>query len=356
MTVDSTTAPFTAANRSRIVSLIVGATVNYVVAAFLGGAAVALGLLLWALSEGGELPGSVKGWQILGVVVLVAMGLGGTVGLLLALVRLPRARRRFEDALLAQPALTIGRPAAHPEIGNLVDALALAAGIPAPQVAMVDDPAPNSFSVGTRPSRTTIGVTTGLVETLSRPELEAVIAYEMTRVASLDVALCTWVIALLGAADDAPGADDASALTGGALRWGSNRLRRGVLEDMATSRDRAAVSLSKNPAALVGALERLAADARTVAIITPATAPLWIEVPDSVTGTSELRQFLLSERIGELRALAHLGPRTEPIPAPTTETRSAPPAAPPVPAPPAPSAPRHDGNAPFRPGPTSTST
>lgn len=351
MTVDSTTAPFTAANRSRIVGLIVGATVNYVIAAFLGGAALMILLALWGLSEAGTLPGSADDWKVLGIIVGTLMLFGGVVGLLIAIVRLPFARRRFEQSIFEDWHVEPRRPADHPEVGNIVEALALAAGIPAPAIATVDDPAPNSFSVGTRPSRTTIGVTTGLVETLTRPELEAVIAYEITRAASLDVALCTWVLALTSAADGGIGADEASMFTGRLLGRITGRLRTRALRDMAPARDRAALALSKNPVALVAALEKLAADPRTAAPITPQNAPLWIEVPESVVGSGDLRQFLLSERIGELRALAHLGSAPE-----VSMAISEPPPPAPIPAPPAPAPPRHDGDAPFRPGPTSTSS
>lgn len=354
MTVDSTTAPFTAANRSRIATLIVGATVNYVVAAFLGGAALMIVLVLWTLSKVGDVPSTGNGWKWLGIIVATVVVLGGLIGLLIAVVRLPSARRRFEESIFQDWRVEPGRPAGHPEVGNIVDALALAAGIPAPAIAMVDDPAPNSFSVGTRPDRTTIGITTGLVDTLTRPELEAVLAYEITRAASLDVALCTWVLALTTATDDGIGADEAQAFTGRLLGRVTGRLRTRALRDMATARDRAAVALSRNPAALVAALEKLAADPRTVAIVTPATAPLWIEVPESVASVGDLRQFLLSERIGDLRALAHLGPGSA-QPDPVAEPVAEPPAAP-LPTPPAPAAPRHDGDVPFRPGPTSTSS
>jgi Zn-dependent protease with chaperone function len=42
---------------------------------------------------------------------------------------------------------------------------------------VIDDPAPNSFGVGTRPSNTVVGITTGLADRLCRDELEAVLAY-----------------------------------------------------------------------------------------------------------------------------------------------------------------------------------
>jgi heat shock protein HtpX len=84
----------------------------------------------------------------------------------------------------------------HNEVRNLLDGLAIAAGIPTPRFAMISDPSPNSFGVGTRRrQRAIIAITDGLVDHLSRDELEAVLAYEVTRIRSYDVALASWTVA-----------------------------------------------------------------------------------------------------------------------------------------------------------------
>src|SRR5439155_771659 len=65
-------------------------------------------------------------------------------------------------------------------IRQLVDTVAIAAGLSVtPQVRIIDDPAPNAFATGLTPGKSFIGVTTGLLQTMPKRELEAVIAHEM---------------------------------------------------------------------------------------------------------------------------------------------------------------------------------
>ena len=73
--------------------------------------------------------------------------------------------------------------------------------------------------------------------------------------------------------------------------------------------------MSKNPVALVAALERLADDPRVVAGMSPETAALWIEVPEAVArpvrerrGRRDAPAFSLRERIAAVRTLASLPP------------------------------------------------
>jgi heat shock protein HtpX len=201
------------------------------------------------------------------------------------------------------------------QLVNLTDGLAIAAGIPPPRLALVADPAPNAFAIGTRPSESVVAVTTGLLDALTRPQVEAVLAYEITQVASLDVALTTWVIALTAEVSHAADLHPAAELASGFNRRFARRMRGWALRDTAAARDRAAVAMAKNPVALVAALEVLADDPRVVAWMTPETAALWIEVPDAVAhpsrgtaGDGTLSSFSLRERIGALRQLAALPP------------------------------------------------
>jgi hypothetical protein len=92
----------------------------------------------------------------------------------------------------------------------------------------------------------------------------------------------------------------------------ARRMRGWALRDSASARDRAAIAMSKNPAALVAALERLAADPTVVASMTSDTAALWIEVPESVADPGRddaddvLESYLLRTRIAALRRLASM--------------------------------------------------
>ena len=79
-----------------------------------------------------------------------------------------------------------------PELHRIVENLAKKAGIPKPKVAIVDTPVPNAFATGRSPSASTVAVTTGLLRTLNKEELEAVLGHELSHIAHRDVAVITF--------------------------------------------------------------------------------------------------------------------------------------------------------------------
>ena len=85
-------------------------------------------------------------------------------------------------------------------LNNVVDEMVIAAGIPRPAVYIVPDSDPNAFAAGRDPSHSAIAVTEGLLESLSRDELQGVIAHELSHVKNYDIRLSTIVAALVGAA------------------------------------------------------------------------------------------------------------------------------------------------------------
>jgi heat shock protein HtpX len=82
---------------------------------------------------------------------------------------------------------------------NVVEEMAIAAGIPRPRVWIVDDPDPNAFATGRDPQHASIAVTSGLLTMMSRDELQGVIAHEISHVRNYDIRTMTVVAALLGA-------------------------------------------------------------------------------------------------------------------------------------------------------------
>ncbi len=223
--------------------------------------------------------------------------------------------------MLAETGAVVSDADDHRELRNLLDGLAIAGGIPAPRFAVITDAAPNSFGVGTRPENTIVGVTTGLSEQLTRDELEAVLAYEVSRIRSWDVALASWTVALTGGAisalhDDDSGMGMLKAVIGWIPRHVAERLQIWALRGQGRERDRAAVRFTRNPASLIRALEKLDANQSEITCVTRATAPLWIEFPARVLGDSQSRAsrelgraLLLDERIDVLRELADMEPR-----------------------------------------------
>src|SRR6476620_8517539 len=77
--------------------------------------------------------------------------------------------------------------------------MAIAAGLPKPRVWIVPDDDPNAFATGRDAATASIAVTQGLLGTLSRDELQGVIAHEMAHVQNLDVRLMTLLAGIVGA-------------------------------------------------------------------------------------------------------------------------------------------------------------
>ena len=85
------------------------------------------------------------------------------------------------------------------QLENIVDEMAIAAGLPRPRVYVVPDADPNAFATGRGPERSSIAVTRGLLDTLDREELQGVVAHEMSHIRNLDIRVMTVVAALVGA-------------------------------------------------------------------------------------------------------------------------------------------------------------
>jgi heat shock protein HtpX len=84
------------------------------------------------------------------------------------------------------------------QLDNVVDEMAIAAGLPRPRVYVVPDPDPNAFATGRDPAHASLAVTRGLIDTLDREELQGVVAHEMSHIRNLDVRVMTVVAALVG--------------------------------------------------------------------------------------------------------------------------------------------------------------
>src|SRR5438034_8097209 len=90
-------------------------------------------------------------------------------------------------------------PEQEPRLHNIVDGLAIAAGIPKPRVYVVPEQAPNAYATGRDPEHSSIAVTQGLLDAMNRVELEGVVAHELSHVVDRDILVGTVVATLVGA-------------------------------------------------------------------------------------------------------------------------------------------------------------
>lgn len=86
----------------------------------------------------------------------------------------------------------------HPQYSNITENLSRVAGIPTPKIHVIDSPALNAFATGRDPEHASIAVTQGLLNTLTRTELEGVIAHELSHIKNYDTRLMTIVAILVG--------------------------------------------------------------------------------------------------------------------------------------------------------------
>ena len=90
-------------------------------------------------------------------------------------------------------------PQQAPEVHAIIDRLCALADMPKPRVAVADTDVPNAFATGRDPKHAVVCVTTGLMRRLDEPEVEAVLAHELSHIAHRDVAVMT-IASFLGIA------------------------------------------------------------------------------------------------------------------------------------------------------------
>jgi len=86
----------------------------------------------------------------------------------------------------------------YKELHRIVENLAITAGLPKPNVYIIDDPAPNAFSAGRDKNHAVIAVTTGLLGMMNENELQGVIAHELSHVGNRDILVMTAAVVLVG--------------------------------------------------------------------------------------------------------------------------------------------------------------
>jgi heat shock protein HtpX len=202
-------------------------------------------------------------------------------------------------------------PQEQPRLHNLVEGLAIAAGIPKPRVYVIPEQAPNAFATGRDPEHSSVAVTEGLLATMNRVELEGVIGHELAHIQDRDILVGTVVATVVGSA---------VLLAEFMMRawfWGGVRGRRGtdsnggpvalvflavglllmLIAPIAGAVIRASVSrnreyladaqgamLTRYPPGLASALRKIAGTPTAMHSANNATAHLWLSTPSRYEG------------------------------------------------------------------------
>jgi heat shock protein HtpX len=192
-------------------------------------------------------------------------------------------------------------PKENPYLHNVIEGLAIAAGVLPPKAYIIDDTAPNAFATGRNPKNSSIAVTTGLLQKMNRLELEGVIAHEMSHIRNYDIRFSTLVVVLVGTVALL------SDWLGRSFFYGRGRRDRKVggnaifvllalvlvilaplvakLIQLAISRQREYLAdasgalLTRYPEGLASALEKISKDTEPLEVANKATAHLYIINP-----------------------------------------------------------------------------
>jgi heat shock protein HtpX len=180
------------------------------------------------------------------------------------------------------------------DLYEIVDNLAITAGLPTPKIYVIDDPALNAFATGRNPEHGVIVFTRGLLEALDEEEIRGVAAHEMSHIGNRDIlvgtiaVIFTSIIAMIsrfmffsGGSRDRGGAFGLviglillilAPLIATMLKLAISRKREFLA-------DASGALLTRYPEGLASALEKISTDGRPVASASDTTAHLFIANP-----------------------------------------------------------------------------
>ncbi len=204
-------------------------------------------------------------------------------------------------------------PEDEPRLHNIVEGLAIAAGVPKPAVYVVPEQSPNAFATGRDPEHSSVAVTQGLLDTMNRVELEGVLGHEMSHVVDRDILYGTIVATVIGAivlisefflrswwwggfggrrSDRGNGNGGGAELIVFAIGFALLILAPlfGQLIRLAVSRNREYLAdaqgamLTRYPPGLISALKKIQDAPHAMRSANNATAHLWFDQPSRVQG------------------------------------------------------------------------
>ena len=263
---------------------------------------------------------------LLGLFVLVGQLLGGSSGLVAALVigsLFNFSMYFFSDRLvLRMYGAQVVNAQEAPELYAMVDRLRQRAGLPMPRVAVAPHDQPNAFATGRSPEHAVVAVTTGILKYVPPEELEGVIAHELAHVKNRDMLITTVAAGIAGALSNLPyllmfgGSQDDDgghpfAQLGLILLApiGAMLIQFAVSRQREFEADRVGAQILGRPMPLAHALIRLDDLAHRIPMrVAPAAAPLAQVNPLAAQGGVVSKLFSThpptSERVARLEAMA----------------------------------------------------
>jgi len=213
------------------------------------------------------------------------------------------------------------------EIYHLVENLCITAGLPVPKIYIINDSAMNAFATGRNPEHGVICLTTGIIESLEKSELEGVIAHELSHIGNRDILLSTVIVVLVGFVTLLADWFRSWAFWGGGDDEDSGPFRiilivvalilsilapiAAVMMQLAISRKREFLAdangalLTRYPERLARALEKISGDTQKLEAANRATAHLYIANP--FKGKKIKSLFMthppIEERVSALRGM-----------------------------------------------------
>ncbi len=216
-----------------------------------------------------------------------------------------------------------------PELWNIVENLAITAGLPMPKLYIVEDPSPNAFATGRDPKHAAVAVHTGLLRILNKTELEGVLAHELSHVGNRDILISTIAVVLAGMVSIMADFFLRSLMFGGRdreNRMGGIMVIVGVvlsllapffamLLQLAVSRkreylaDASGALLTRYPEGLASALEKISGAGIPSTTSREALATLYISNPEQAKKSFIAGLFMthppVEERIARLRGMGN---------------------------------------------------
>jgi Heat shock protein. Metallo peptidase. MEROPS family M48B len=159
-----------------------------------------------------------RAWLLMGLLTVFLVLIGHLIGghsmaLLFFLIALVMNFFGYYFSDKIAIAMTRSQPLAEheaPELYDIIRNLTVRAGLPMPRVYRTPSPQPNAFATGRNPANSAVAVTDGLLQILSRTEIEGVLAHELAHIKNRDVLVGTIAAALAGAI----------TMIADTLRWG----------------------------------------------------------------------------------------------------------------------------------------